>query len=97
MAVLGYDVVGLDVDPAKIDGAAPAEAPFFEPGWRSCSRNPGAGSCGSPTTSTEAARAATSHFICVGTPQRKGELAADLSYVDAAVDVPGPRPAPAGA
>ncbi len=26
------------------------------------------------------------HFICVGTPQKRGENAADLSYVDAAVE-----------
>ncbi len=29
---------------------------------------------------------ATVHFICVGTPQRKGENAADVSYVDSATD-----------
>ena len=37
------------------------------------------------------------HFICVGTPQRKGEYAADLRYVDAVVDGAGPAPGPADA
>ena len=33
-----------------------------------------------------AAADATVHFVCVGTPQRKGENAADISYVDAAIE-----------
>ena len=32
-----------------------------------------------------AARGAEVHFICVGTPQKRGENGADLRYVDAAV------------
>src|SRR5690242_19140881 len=42
----------------------------------------------------QAGEAATIHFICVGTPQRKGEFAADTSYVERAVDalVPHLRP-----
>jgi UDPglucose 6-dehydrogenase len=31
------------------------------------------------------------HFLCVGTPQRKGEFAADMSYVDAAIEALTPR------
>ena len=38
------------------------------------------------TTDSSAAADATVHFICVGTPQRKGENAADVSYVDSAID-----------
>ena len=37
------------------------------------------------TTDMAAARGAEVHFICVGTPQKKGENGADLRYVDAAV------------
>ena len=35
------------------------------------------------------------HFVCVGTPQKHGEYAADMSYVDAAIDVARPAPATA--
>ena len=33
-----------------------------------------------------AARGSEVHFVCVGTPQKRGENAADLRYVDAAVE-----------
>ena len=32
MAVLGFEVLGVDVDPAKIDALASGRVPFFEPG-----------------------------------------------------------------
>ena len=32
MASLGHEVVGIDVDPAKIEALAAGQAPFFEPG-----------------------------------------------------------------
>ncbi|CDZ87438.1 hypothetical protein RHRU231_260012 [Rhodococcus ruber] len=35
---------------------------------------------------SEAAEFAEAHFIAVGTPQRKGEYGADVSFVDAVVD-----------
>ena len=43
------------------------------------------GGCSSPPTRADAADADV-HFICVGTPQKQGENAADLRYVHAAVD-----------
>jgi len=86
MAQLGHDVVGVDVDAAKIAVLAGAEAPFFEPGLQEILRS--ATETGRLRFSTDvgAVRGAQVHFIAVGTPQRKGENAADLTYVDAALE-----------
>ncbi len=86
MAELGHEVVGIDVDEAKIARLAVGEAPFFEPGLPELLRS--AVASGRLTFSTDMADAAgaTVHFIAVGTPQLKGSYSADLSYVDAAVE-----------
>ena len=86
MALLGYDVVGLDVDQAKIDQLAAGVLPIFEPDLEEKMQE--ALASGRLRFTTDVALAATHgdvHFICVGTPQSKDSDAADLSYVDAAV------------
>ncbi|MCZ2262212.1 UDP-glucose dehydrogenase family protein [Isoptericola sp. QY 916] len=85
LAHLGHDVVGVDVDAARVDALAAGKAPFFEPGLDDLlSQVMGTGRL---TVSTDMAAAAGSqvHFVCVGTPQRKDGPAADLAFVDAAV------------
>ncbi|UWX97985.1 UDP-glucose/GDP-mannose dehydrogenase family protein [Arthrobacter zhaoxinii] len=84
MAKLGHDVVGIDVDTARIGDLAAGRAPFFEPRLPDLLAE--GLTSGRLEFSTEMARAAGAdvHFVCVGTPQRKGEYAADLRYVDAA-------------
>jgi UDPglucose 6-dehydrogenase len=86
MAALGHDVVGIDVDEAKIASLRAGRAPFFEPGLSTILES-GLES-GRLAFSTDMADAADAdvHFVAVGTPQRKGAYAADLTYVDAAVD-----------
>lgn len=86
MAELGHDVVGIDVDEGKIRALAAGEAPFYEPGLPEILRSAIASGRLSFSTDFGAAADATVHFIAVGTPQRAGEYAADLTYVDAAVD-----------
>ena len=84
MAELGHDVVAIDVDQAKIDLLAAGQAPFFEPGLPELlQRSLATGRLRFTTDYGEAADADV-HFVCVGTPQRAGEFAADLRYVDAA-------------
>jgi UDPglucose 6-dehydrogenase len=86
MALLGYDVVGLDVDQAKIDKLAAGVLPIYEPGLEAKMQEVLAS--GKLRFTTDVALAAAHgdvHFICVGTPQSKGSDAADLSYVDAAI------------
>jgi UDPglucose 6-dehydrogenase len=106
MADFGHDVVGVDVDEAKIADLAAGRPPFYEPGlpelltrtvatgrlrftWDvSEVRRPApvpAGGGGAAPAPADAPDGPIVHFICVGTPQRRGEMAADTSYVDAAV------------
>ncbi|MFC5380242.1 UDP-glucose dehydrogenase family protein [Aquipuribacter nitratireducens] len=86
MADLGHEVVGVDVDPAKVELLAAGKAPFYEPGLPELLEKVMA--TGRLRFTTDMAEVAGSrvHFVCVGTPQRKGEYAADLTYVDAAVE-----------
>ncbi|BCW20192.1 UDP-glucose 6-dehydrogenase [Arthrobacter sp. NtRootA9] len=84
MAKLGHDVVGIDVDPDKIDDLSIGHAPFFEPGLPALLKESLDSGRLKFSTSISDAAGAEVHFICVGTPQRKGEYAADLRYVDAA-------------
>jgi UDPglucose 6-dehydrogenase len=85
MAELGHEVVGIDVDEKKIAALSVGSAPFFEPGLPEI-LSAGIAS-GNLTFSTQmsAARGAKVHFLAVGTPQKRGENAADMSYVDSAV------------
>lgn len=84
MAKLGHDVVGIDVDERKISALSAARAPFFEPGLEDLLEEVQATGRLSFTTDMAAATGSQVHFICVGTPQKKGENGADMSYVDAA-------------
>lgn len=84
MAKLGHDVVGIDVDARKIEELSAARAPFYEPGLEELLREVQETGRLSFTTDLSAAEGRKVHFICVGTPQKKGENAADLTYVDAA-------------
>src|SRR3954451_1688079 len=85
MADLGYDVIGLDVDQSKVDRLSAGEVPFFEPGLEEMLRkNLDTGRLRF-TTSYDDLAAADMHFLCVGTPQKKGEYAADMRFVDASV------------
>ncbi|WP_326599948.1 UDP-glucose dehydrogenase family protein [Rhodococcus sp. PD04] len=87
MAELGHEVVGVDVDPAKLAKLEAGEVPFYEPGLEEVlQRNIQSGRLRFTSSYEEAAAFADVHFIGVGTPQRKGEFAADLTYVNAVID-----------
>src|SRR5579884_2235312 len=84
MAELGFEVLGYDVDTAKVETLAAGEVPFFEPGLQPLvAKGVEAGRLRFTTDLREVAEWGDVHFLCVGTPQRQGEYAADLSYVDA--------------
>jgi nucleotide sugar dehydrogenase len=86
MADLGYEVLGVDVDKNKIDRLSSGEVPFYEPGLEPVlRRNLENGRLRFTTSYDEAAEFGDVHFICVGTPQKEGEYAADLTYVDESV------------
>ena len=86
MASIGHEVVGIDVDQRKIDALSKGEAPFFEPGLQEIlTAGIAAGNLRFTTDMAEAAGAKV-HFVGVGTPQQKDGYAADLTYVNAAID-----------
>ncbi|MEV7803966.1 UDP-glucose/GDP-mannose dehydrogenase family protein [Microbispora sp. NPDC088329] len=87
MAELGFEVLGLDVDQGKIEQLRRGELPIHEPGLQELlRRNLDSGRLRFTTSYEEAAKFGDVHFICVGTPQKKGGYAADVSYLDAVVD-----------
>ncbi|WP_051105578.1 UDP-glucose dehydrogenase family protein [Parafrankia discariae] len=87
MAELGYEVMGLDTDADKVRRLGAGEVPFFEPGLEELLRKHlEAGRLSFTGDPAEVAGWADVHFICVGTPQRAGDGAADMTYVDAAVE-----------
>lgn len=84
MAELGFDVVGIDVDAARIETLNAGRAPFFEPDFEPILQRSLKSGRLHFTTDFSAVADADVHFICVGTPQIEGGLAADTRYVDAA-------------
>ena len=86
LASMGHQVVGIDVDPSKVERLAGGDAPFFEPGLDELLREGRA--TGRLTFSTDFAAAAGAriHFLCVGTPQSKTSDGADLSYLVSATE-----------
>ena len=86
MAVLGYDVLGVDVDAAKVAKLNAGQVPFFEPGLPELlTKALESGRLRFTTSFAEAGEFGDVHFLCVGTPQQPHLEAADLTYVDAAV------------
>ena len=86
MASIGHDVVGIDVDEEKILTLAAGTAPFFEPGLTELLAEGLQSGRLRFSAQLEDAAGSDVHFIAVGTPQVPGGHAADLRFVDAAVD-----------
>ena len=85
MASLGHEVVGVDVVEEQVAALSAGRAPFHEPGLNQLLVNALATGRLEFTTDPQRAADAVVHFICVGTPQKRGENAADMTYVRAAV------------
>ena len=86
MSKLGYTVVGIDSDSAKISALQKGQLPFYEPGLAELLVEQLATGRLTFTTSFDTAKDADIHFLCVGTPQKAGSNAADLTYVNGAFD-----------
>ena len=87
MAESGHEVLGVDVDPARLAALSDGRPPFFEPGLPELLRRTvDSGALRFSMSLAEAGEFGEVHFVCVGTPQRPGCYAADLSHVDAVVD-----------
>ncbi|WP_326646970.1 UDP-glucose/GDP-mannose dehydrogenase family protein [Streptosporangium sp. NBC_01755] len=87
MAELGFEVLSLDVDAEKIGRLQAGDLPIYEPGLQEMlRRNLANGRLRFTTSYEEAAAFGDVHFLCLGTPQKPGEYAADVSYLDAAIE-----------
>ncbi|MEV6184491.1 NAD(P)-binding domain-containing protein, partial [Streptomyces sp. NPDC052015] len=97
MAELGFEVLGLDVVPEKIEMLQRGEVPMYEPGLEELLRKHVAGIEGSTgrlrftMDFAEVAEFGDVHFVCVNTPQKHGEYACDMSYVDSAFEALAPH------
>jgi UDPglucose 6-dehydrogenase len=86
LSSLGHEVVGYDSDSVKVESLSRGASPCFEPGLEELLESALAtGQLRFTDSAEEAVRGAAVHFICVGTPQQLGSDAADLRFVDAAM------------
>ena len=84
-ADFGHEVICVDKDHGKIAGLERGEMPIYEPGLRELVYgNVQAGRLSFSTDVEQPVREADAVFIAVGTPSRRGDGHADLSYVYAA-------------
>ena len=90
MSSLGFTVVGVDTDPEKVALLQNGKLPFYGPGLDTLLEQEMKTGRLSFTTDFSAVKDADVHFVCVGTPQVKDGLAADLTYVKSAVSTIAP-------
>jgi len=86
-AEFGVDVVVAETDPDKLRALQDGRIPIYEPGLdRLVAENVAAGRLAFTSDLTFAVTGAEAVFIAVGTPTRRGDGHADLTYVYAAVE-----------
>ncbi|MEU3613811.1 UDP-glucose/GDP-mannose dehydrogenase family protein [Streptomyces sp. NPDC006872] len=92
MAELGFEVLALDVVREKIEMLERGETPMYEPGLEELLRRHVAGFEGTSGRLrftqdwAEVGAFGDVHFVCVNTPQKHGEYAADMSYIESAIE-----------
>jgi UDPglucose 6-dehydrogenase len=87
LSEFGHTVVCVDKDTAKIEGLKAGKIPIFEPGLDEVvAANVRAGRLSFTDALADAVESADAVFIAVGTPSRRGDGHADLSFVFAAAE-----------
>ncbi|MFM8627677.1 MAG: UDP-glucose dehydrogenase family protein, partial [Candidatus Nanopelagicus sp.] len=86
MASLGFNVIGFDTEAEKVALLSQGKVPFYEPDLEELLIAQLKSKHLSFTNKVEDLADADVHFICVGTPQIKNGNAADLSYVNSALE-----------
>ena len=86
MASLGFEVIGFDTESSKIDLLSKGKVPFYEPDLEELLAEQIKAKRLTFTNKVEDLSDADVHFICVGTPQVKNGNAADLTYVNSALE-----------
>ncbi|MBY4894160.1 UDP-glucose/GDP-mannose dehydrogenase family protein [Rhodobacteraceae bacterium N5(2021)] len=83
----GHDVICVDKDPRKIEMLNAGDVPIYEPGLDALmAKNVDGGRLSFTTDLASAVDGADAVFIAVGTPTRRGDGHADLTYVMAAAE-----------
>lgn len=90
MSSLGFEVIGVDVDPVKVESLSNGIIPFYEPKLQELLQSELQSGRLRFSSDIKAIKDCDVHFICVGTPQVSDGLAADLTYVFAALDAIAP-------
>jgi len=86
MSKLGHTVIGIEPNQSKIDSLKTGHAGFFEPGLdEELANQIASGRLTFQSSHDEGSKDVDVHFICVGTPQKAGSLAADTSYLHSAI------------
>jgi len=91
LAELGFDILGIDLDKARVETLNAGRAPIFDPGLPELLAQHVAGVPGSTnrlrftTSLDEVATFGDVHVVCVGTPQHDADGAADMRQVDGAI------------
>jgi len=86
MASMGFEVIGFDTESAKVDLLSKGKVPFYEPDLEELLADQIKSKRLTFTNKVEDLSDADVHFICVGTPQIKNGNAADLTYVNSALE-----------
>lgn len=87
LSLVGHDVTGIDPDPYKVDALRNGRVPFFEPGLDDALLQAlASGRLNIQTEHTPSSFDADVFLLCVGTPQSRTGLGADLRYLEASID-----------
>jgi UDPglucose 6-dehydrogenase len=91
MAELGFEVLGIELDPGKRAMLTTGTVPFYEPGLQELlARHVESGRLRFTDDFAEVADFGDVHFLCVGTPQLAESMGADLSQVHGAIELLAP-------
>ena len=86
MASLGFEVIGFDTESSKIESLVKGKVPFYEPDLEELLAQQITSGRLKFTKEINDLSDCDVHFICVGTPQVQGGIAADLTYVNSALE-----------
>ncbi len=86
MASMGFEVIGFDTEQSKIDLLSKGKVPFYEPDLEELLAKQIKSGRLTFTNNINDLAGCDVHFICVGTPQVKGGIAADLTFVNSALE-----------
>lgn len=86
MSKIGHTVIGIEPNQTKVDNLNQGRAGFFEPGLdEELATQLASGRLSFRTAHDDSSKDVDVHFVCVGTPQLAGSLAADTSYLHSAI------------